>query len=289
MTATRRRLLAGDALDVVVAMDTAKPTAVVRTTAGVAPSPGEAPRGLQALPVTALACAPEVAVLVRLTVPFSAALDAGRLAEAVGRVHLSHKALGSLASALRIAHVDRDRGGLCWAGPDSERSGGLAHGAALVAVRTVGRPLTEALAPIPVGSLDSGLSEGEATEEWEARRRHGDGGAPSRCVLVRGEALVVDVDDGGVLLGRAGGHGQLEPLAIVPLPVSTERRPAVQIRIPAAVDGLEVVPSVLASFLEGVSITDTAGAERRIEALAVGAVRDPIAATGPAIRRRLVE
>ena len=275
MTATRRRLLAGDALDVVVAMDTAKPTAVVRTTAGVAPSPGEAPRGLQALPVTALACAPEVAVLVRLTLPFSAALDAGRLAEAVGRVHLSHKALESLASALRIAHVDRDRGGLCWAGPDSERCGGLAHGAALVAVRTVGRPLTEALAPIPVGSLDSGLCEGEATEEWEARRRHGDGGAPSRCVLMRGDALVVDVDAGGALLGRMGPGGPLEPMATIPLPVLEERGPTFQMQIPSAVDGIEVVTSVLASFLEAGAHSQTAGVERRIEALVVGAVAHP--------------
>ena len=289
MTATRRRLLAGDALDVVVAMDTAKPTAVVRTTAGVAPGPGEAPGPLQALPVTALAYAPEVAVLVRLTLPFSAALDAGRLAEAVGRVHLSRDALDTLASVLRIAHVDRDRGGLCWAGPDSERCGGLALGAALGGVRTAGRPLTEVLAPVSVGALEPGLSEAEATEEWEVRRQQGEGDGTSRCMLMRGEALVVDLDAAGVLLGRMGPGGQIEPVMVVPLPVSAGGGPALQLRIPSAADGLEVVPSVLASFLEGVSITETAGAERRIEALAVGAVRDPIAPTGFVPRRRLVE
>ena len=272
MTATRRRLLAGDALDMVVAMDSARPTAVARTTARVAPSPAEAPGALRALPVTALACAPEVAALVRLTLPFSAALDAGRLAEAVGRVHLSHEALESLASALCFAHVDRDRGGLCGAGPDSKRCGGLAHGAALCAVRTAAQPLTEALAPIPVGALAPGLSEAEATEEWEARRQQGEGGAPARCVLMRGEALVVDVDEGAVLLGRVRGHGRHEPLGVVPLPVSAQRRPAVQMRIPAAVDGVELVTSVLASFLEGVFLTQSGGVEQRIEAVAVGAV-----------------
>ena len=275
MTATRRRLLAGDAVDVVVAMDTAKPTAVVRTTARVAPSPGEAPERLQALPVTALACAPEVAVLVRLTLPFSAALDAGRLAEAVERVHLSHKALESLASALRIAHVDRDRGGLCWAGPDSERCGGLALGAALAGVRAAGRPVTEVLAPVSVGSLDPGLSEAEATEEWEVRRLQGEGDATGRCVLRRSEALVVDVDVGGARIGRVGPEGRLEPVTSVPLPVPAHPVPARTMQIPADVDGIEVVTSVLASFLEAVGHSRTADVERRIEGLVVGAVARP--------------
>ena len=282
MTATRRRLLAGDALDVVVEMESARATTVVRTTARVAPSRAEAPGPLRALPVTALAYAPEVAVLVRLTLPFSSALDAGRLAEAVGRVHPAREALESLAAAVRIAHVDRAAGGLGWAEPDTERCGGLAHGPAFAAVRTAGRPLTEALAPVPVGALDPGLREAEATEEWEARRRHGDGGAAGRCVLMRGESVVVDLDAAGVLLGRVGPDGQIEPVMVVPLPVSAGRGAALQMRVPSAVDGLEVVPSVLASFLEGVSFTGTAGGERRIEALVVGAVRDPIAPAGPA-------
>ena len=289
MTATRRRLLAGDALDVVVGMESARATAVVRTTARVGPRPGEAPGPLRALPVTGLAYAPEVAVLVRLALPFTAALDVGRLAEAMETVQLARDALETLASALRIAHVDRVRVGLCWAEPDTERCGGLARGAALAAVRTAGRPLAEVLAPIPLGALDPGLPEAEATEEWEARQRHGDGGVAGWCVLMRGEVLVVDIDDGGVRLGRVGPRGQVEPVMVSPLPVSGGRGPALQMRIRSAVDGVEVVPSVLASFLEGVSLTETAGVEQRIEALVVGASRDPVAPGGHFRRRRLVE
>ena len=275
MTRTRRRLLAGDALDVVVGMESARATAVVRTTARVATRPAEAPGPMRAVPVTALAYAPEVAVLVRLTLPFTAALDAGRLAEAMETVQVSREALETLASALHIAHVDRVRGGLCWAEPDTERCGGLARGSALAAVRTAGRPLTEVLAAIPLGALDPGLPEPEAAEEWEARRRHDDGGAAGWCVLMRGERLVVDVDVGGARIGRVGPEGRLEPVTSVPLPVPAHPVPARTMQIPAAVDGIEVVPSVLASFLEGAVYSRAPGVERRIEALVVGAVAHP--------------
>ena len=190
-------------------------------------------------------------------------------------VQVSREALETLASALHIAHVDRVRGGIGWAEPDTEPCGGLARGAALAAVRTAGRPLAEVLAPIPLGALDPRLPEAEATEEWEARQRHGEGGGAGWCVLMRGERLVVDVDDGRVRLGRVDPSGQVEPVMVGPRPVSAGRGLALQLGIPSAVDGREVVPSVLASFLEGVSLTETAGVEQRIEALVVGAVVHP--------------
>ena len=85
-------------------------------------------RWMRALPVTALAYAPEVAVLVRLTLPYSAALDAGRLAEAMETVQVSREALETLASVLHIAHVDRVRGGIGWAEPDTEPVEGSREG-----------------------------------------------------------------------------------------------------------------------------------------------------------------
>ena len=113
------RMLAGDAVDVLVPRFTRRPVAVPRRLASVAPSPFERPGPRRALPVAALASAPEVALLVRFVLPFAATLDTGLLRRGLAEVRLPRAPLEALAAAVRVAVMDPAAGGLRRAAPDA--------------------------------------------------------------------------------------------------------------------------------------------------------------------------
>ena len=280
MTMVERRLLAGDALDVVLALGgPRRPVAVLRPLACVAPHASERPGPLRALAVLAMGHAPAVAVVVRLAVPFGATLDPRCLDAALGAVRVPRGALGGLERALRIARMDRARGGLGWAEPDDARAGGLVRGAGLVAVRAVAEPLAKALGPVPVRCLRPGLDWAEAAAEWAARLRAGPVDAPRRCVLMRGEALDVALDAAAarLRLGRLRPDGRPDALADVALAAPLAGGVSLRARLPSAEDHLVLDTSVLASLVE--ALASRADLGRCIDALALGAVARPRART----------
>ena len=145
MTATS--LLAGDALDVVVATDGAAVAVAPRCTACLPPSPFESPRPLRALPVTALAASPATAVLARLALPVAATLDPERLAAPIDALRIAPGALDALAAALRIACVDR------------------AEGAALLASNARTRPHEVTRLPVPALPVSTARAACHRTED----------------------------------------------------------------------------------------------------------------------------
>ena len=186
------RLLAGDALDMVAPLGSAMPIARVRRRAAVAPGEGESPGPLRTLPVTALAHAPGVAVLIRFTLPCAGTLDVGALSQRLAELTVPSALLDALVRALRVAQMDRAGGGLRWAASDAEGCGGLVHGAALAAVARDALP--DALGPAVAGCVRLGLAEAQAREEWSGRLRSGLAHHPRRVLLMRGEALAVSMD-----------------------------------------------------------------------------------------------
>ena len=104
------RLLAGDALDMVAPLGSAMPIARVRRRAAVAPAEGESPGPLRTLPVTALAHAPGVAVLIRFTLPCAGTLDVGALSQRLAELTVPSALLDALVRALRVARMDRAGG-----------------------------------------------------------------------------------------------------------------------------------------------------------------------------------
>ena len=201
------RLLAGDALDMVAPLGSAMPIARVRRRAAVAPGEGESPGPLRTLPVTALAHAPGVAVLIRFTLPCTGTLDVGALSQRLAELTVPSALLDALVRALRVARMDRAGGGLRWAASDAEVCGGLVHGAALAAVARDALP--DALGPAVAGCVRLGLAEAQAHEEWSGRLRSGACAPSAPCVADAGRGA------GGVdgrRLGRcapvSGGRGR---------------------------------------------------------------------------------
>ena len=198
------RLLAGDAFDMVVPLGSVRPIARVRRRAAVAPCEGESPGALRTLPLTALAHAPEAAVLVRFTLPCAGTLDVGALSERLADLVVPSAVLDTLGRALRVAQMDRAGGGLRWAASDAEACGGLVQGAALAAVARDAP--ADALGPAVAGCVRLGLAEAHAHEEWTGRLRSGAAHHPRRLLLMRGEALAVSMDlaSGAARLSRPG-------------------------------------------------------------------------------------
>ena len=274
-SATPRPVLAGDALDVVLAHRRPRPVAVLRPLACVAPHASQRPGPLRALSVLALGHAPGTAVVVRLSVPFAAALDLRCLDEALGAVRVPREAAGALERALRIVCIDRARGGLARAGPGDAHAGGLVHDAGLAALGAVAGPLAETLGPAPVQCLRPGLAADEAASEWAARLRAGGACAQRRCVLMRGGTLGIALDaaTGRLRLERHHPGGRRDAPAEVTLATPLPRGASLRARLPCAEDHLVVDTTVLASLVE--ALAPGADIARRIDAVALGAVARP--------------
>ena len=208
MTVRERRLLAGDAVDVVVPAGSGRAYASVRRRAAVAPCDWERCGPFRALPVTAIAHAPGIALLVRGTLPCAAMLDARALFERVGRIGIPGALAEALVPTLRVAEMDREEGGLRWAASDSASGGGLVSGTPLGAVpRAVRDALAERLGSALTGCLRIGLSVPDAQAEWAERLRSGAARHPRSLVLPPGDALAVSLDLGAGTVGIAGPGG----------------------------------------------------------------------------------
>ena len=290
------RLLAGDAFDMVVPLGSGRPIARVRRRAAVAPCEGESPGPLRTLPVTALAHAPEAAVLVRFTLPCAGTLDVGALSERLADLAVPSAVLDALVRALRVAQMDRAGGGLRWAASDAEACGGLVQGAALAAVARDAP--ADALGPAVAGCVRLGLDETHAHEEWTGRLRSGAAHHPRRLPLMRGEALAVsmDVASGAVRLSGPDEDPAVPgALALLDAAPALASHPSARHRfaIPSAEDGLALdlgalvsllhVPSLRALLLQWrtalLAAADPGASldalERHLDALAVGAVFRP--------------
>ena len=258
MTVGERRLLAGDAFDVVVPTGSGRAYASVRRRAALAPCDWERCGPLPALPVTAIAHAPGVALLVRGTLPCAAALDARALSERVGRTGIPRALAEALLPALRVAQMNPREGGLRWVACDAASGGGLLSGAALATVpRAVRDALAECLGPALTGCLRLGLSVPDAQAEWAERLRSGAARHPRSLVLPPGDALAVSMNLATGTAGIAGpGDVPVAKLTVLDAAPGLASHPGARHRfvIPSAEEHLALDLGALVSLLRVASL-----------------------------------
>ena len=252
-------VLPGDAVDFIVPLDPGrvlKPRARVRLLAAVAPTPGEAPGPLHTLPVTALALAPQVAVLVRVVFPVAARLDISGMQTGIRTHELPPDSLDALIPATAHAIIDAD-GRLARCSPESADAGGLARGAALAKVPRDSRGELSARLSGPVlDHLHPGLSHAQATEAWAQRPQRNPQPPARRLCLSPGDSLgiAVDADTGRARLGPVSGQ-EIDTRCTVALlrPTSATSADNARITVPVA-DTLTVELSILASLLHAPAV-----------------------------------
>ena len=222
-------ILAGDTIDLTIALDPQRAAHAGATTAARAirsALPTHATRPAPPMRLSALALAPRTACLMRIESGGAVLLDSSALNARLRARPLPPWLIVALALEAREAFVDEHARLHRWTPFDAVEAGGLLRPEALAALPSA---LAEAAVALVAGSVRRPLTETETRQEHAARRGH----SPShtRRVLLRGEALGVRVspDGGAVRCGRLGRgrfrHAELEEAIDIPL-ASTVARPA---------------------------------------------------------------